>query len=194
MELLYTIMQNFEKITEPIKGYELKALEVGYKGFEGTFRFNFENGSSFTFYTHAIGAGGYNIQIYHFRYLTHFTNVVLADGTSLSNPSLHNVIDNFSVKSEKGKESGSLDFVNKAQSVDELMDAIYDHLMLSRDIYGIRDVRRHPKSVSYVTGTADAPQNKLMFFGKRMGGVGLTELPKAKEYAILSLRELTNFK
>jgi hypothetical protein len=79
-KLLSTIIDNLISLTKPIKSITRKDLSVGYKGFEGTYRFDFKDGSHFNFVTHSIGAGGYNIQIYHFRYLTKFEDITLANG------------------------------------------------------------------------------------------------------------------
>jgi hypothetical protein len=44
-----------------------------------------------------IGAGGYNIQKYHYRYLTDFSNVKLADGSN-GGTNYYEIAKNFSVK------------------------------------------------------------------------------------------------
>jgi len=82
--MLYSIVSNFRKITAPIEKIEQLRLYVGEKGFEGAYKFTFKNGSSFVFQTQSISAGGYNIQKYHFRYLTHFTDIILSDGKKAS--------------------------------------------------------------------------------------------------------------
>jgi len=97
LKFLLSVFGNFEKINIPIKNYKLIQLEVGAKGFQGLILFNFENGSKFTFKTEAIGAGGYNIQKYHFRYLSDFTDVILSDGKKLTNPPLWEILQKFSV-------------------------------------------------------------------------------------------------
>jgi len=107
VELLLTIMEKFEKITEPIAKYKLLDIKSGYAGFEGSFEFKFKNGSSFIFETQAIVAGGYNIQIEHLRYISHFKNATLSDGKKLSDPHLTKVVENFSVQEPK-KEKGKL--------------------------------------------------------------------------------------
>jgi hypothetical protein len=77
---LFAVADNFVKVTLPIKKITQKHLEVGVKGFEGAYLFEFSNGGSFIFKTEAIGAGGYNIQKYHFRYLSNFTDVKMPSG------------------------------------------------------------------------------------------------------------------
>jgi hypothetical protein len=80
-KIIFTIMDNFKNITLPIKSVERIYIQVGYKGFEGAYKFTFENGSSFILKTQGIGAGGYNIQVYHFRYLSNIEAITLPDGT-----------------------------------------------------------------------------------------------------------------
>lgn len=80
-KIIFSIIDNFSQITLPIKSIERLYLAVGYKGFEGSYKFTFEDNSSFVFNTQGIGAGGYNIQIYHYRYLINFTNITLPDGS-----------------------------------------------------------------------------------------------------------------
>lgn len=94
-QLIYTIIQKFQKITLPIKKYEMIELKKGPKGFEGEFYFEFINGSHFIFKTQGIGAGGYNIQVFHYRYISDFTDVVLADE---SKGNRFDFISNFSAK------------------------------------------------------------------------------------------------
>lgn len=98
-KMILTIMSNFDRITLPITSISKIKLFVNNGMFDGTFRFNFENGSSFIFHFRSIGAGGVNIQQYHFRYISDFSNVILADG-SKGGTSLYEIIRNFSKKSE----------------------------------------------------------------------------------------------
>ena len=95
--ILLAIMKNFANINMPIASIERLRIEVGYLGFDGSYRFNFENGSSFVMNFQGIGAGGYNIQTYHFRFLTNFSDVKLADG-SIGGTNYYNIADNFSIK------------------------------------------------------------------------------------------------
>jgi hypothetical protein len=91
------IINNFYKVTKPIKSFEKISIVRGVKGFEGIYRFHFEDGSYFDFKAEAIGAGGYNIQVYHFRYITDFINITLANGTKIKG-GLYTINDNFSAK------------------------------------------------------------------------------------------------
>jgi len=63
-------------------------------GSYGNYRFNFKNGSYFDFQTQGVGAGGYNIQVFHYRYLSHFTNATLSSGEKITG--LSNILKNFS--------------------------------------------------------------------------------------------------
>jgi hypothetical protein len=95
--IIIAIMRNFQSINMPIKSIERLTIEVGKKGFEGSYKFTFENGSSFIMNFQGVGAGGYNIQSYHFRYLTNFSNVKLADG-SKGGTNYYEIVDKFSTK------------------------------------------------------------------------------------------------
>lgn len=95
--IIIAIMQNFQSINIPIKSIEKLKIEVGYKGFEGSYKFTFENGSSFVMNFQGVGAGGYNIQRYHFRFLTNFSDVKLADG-SKGGTNYYQIVNNFSTK------------------------------------------------------------------------------------------------
>jgi hypothetical protein len=97
MAIIIAIMRNFQSINMPIQFIERLTIEVGKKGFEGSYKFTFENGSSFVMNFQGIGAGGYNIQSYHFRYLTKFSDVKLADG-SKGGTNYYDITDNFSTK------------------------------------------------------------------------------------------------
>ncbi len=95
--IIISIIKNFEKITLPISSFEKLKIKVGYKGFEGSYKINFENGSSFVINFESIGAGGYNIQRYHFRFLTKFSDVKLSDGSD-GKTSYYEIVSNFSKK------------------------------------------------------------------------------------------------
>ena len=98
-KMILTIMANFDRITLAITSITMTNLVVSNGMFDGTFRFEFENGSSFYFHFRSVGAGGHTIQQYHFRYISDFANVILADGTK-GGTSLYEIIRNFSKKSE----------------------------------------------------------------------------------------------
>jgi len=95
--IILAIIINFTSINMPIQSVERLKIKVGYKGFEGSYKFTFENGSSFIMNFQGIGAGGYNIQRYHFRFLTTFSDVILADG-SVGGNNYYKIVDNFSTK------------------------------------------------------------------------------------------------
>ena len=97
ISIILAIMRNFQSINLPIQSIQQLSIELGLKGFEGSYKFNFENGSSFVMNFQGIGAGGYNIQSYHFRYLTKFSDVILADG-SKGGTNYYDITDNFSTK------------------------------------------------------------------------------------------------
>jgi transposase-like protein len=101
VKFVEAVLVNFKRITLKMVGFKVLKLSAGYKGFEGEYKFNFINGSSFDFLTQAIGAGGYNIQRYHFRYLSSFNNIVLSDGTKVPN-SYYEILTHFSEKMEAG--------------------------------------------------------------------------------------------
>jgi hypothetical protein len=95
--IILAIINNFTGINMPIQSVERLSIKVGYKGFEGSYKFTFENGSSFVMNFQGVGAGGYNIQRYHFRFLTTFSDVILADG-SVGGNNYYKIVDNFSTK------------------------------------------------------------------------------------------------
>jgi len=97
ISIILAIMRNFQNINMPIQSIEQIEIKVGFKGFEGSYKFTFENGSSFVMNFQGIGAGGFNIQRYHFRFLTNFSDVILADG-SKGGTSYYQITDNFSTK------------------------------------------------------------------------------------------------
>jgi hypothetical protein len=90
------IIKNFSRVSKPISSFEKIYIEVGAKGFEGVYRFNFEDGSHFDFKAEAIPAGGYNIQAFHYRYITNFENITLADGSKVKG--YYSIVENFSSK------------------------------------------------------------------------------------------------
>jgi hypothetical protein len=79
--IVKAMIMTFSYIKLPLKSIERINIQLGKKGFEGAYRFNFEDGSSFVLNTQGIGAGGYNIQVYHYRYITDKSDITLPDGT-----------------------------------------------------------------------------------------------------------------
>jgi hypothetical protein len=64
----------------PLKSFERIYIRRGAKGFEGAYKMIFEDGSSLVVNTTGIGAGGYNIQRFHYRYITTITDMTLPNG------------------------------------------------------------------------------------------------------------------
>lgn len=138
-QMIQAIIDNFQKITLPITGFTLIRLEEGRKGFEGVIDFAFNNGSSFRFNTEAIGAGGYNIQIYHFRYLHKFTSIKLADGTVTHNEPLSYIIKHFSDAEVSAQVFNPYNTTKNATTLEEIAVPLYKFL---KDFgYQIKNVR-----------------------------------------------------
>lgn len=72
IKLLEAIYRDFNSVTSPIKSFDFVDLEVDSQGFQGEFKITFKNGAVVIYDTTSIGAGGYNIQRFHYRYLTGF--------------------------------------------------------------------------------------------------------------------------
>jgi hypothetical protein len=96
-KMILAFMSNFDRITMPIISIIMLDLSLKNGAFAGDFRFTFENGSSFNFIFRSVKAGGFNIQVLHYRYISDFAEVKLADGTS-GGTSLYQIISNFSKK------------------------------------------------------------------------------------------------
>lgn len=67
--LIVDMLKSFEKYTEPTDKLVKIQPRSGSKGIEIWATVE-RDGQEYAYYTEAIGAGGYNIQSYHFRYLT----------------------------------------------------------------------------------------------------------------------------
>ena len=137
-KFIQSILNSFSKITMPIERFEKNQLHIGPKGFEGWYMFYFKNGSHFLYRTEAISAGGYNIQIFHFRYLTHFDMAKLADGTIIQNPSLGQIIQHFSDAEASEAIFNPYNKVNDATTVEHLSEAIYSYLKTKPEYSNIR--------------------------------------------------------
>ena len=137
-KFIQSILNSFSKITMPIERFEKNQLHIGPKGFEGWYMFYFKNGSHFLYRTEAISAGGYNIQIFHFRYLTHFDMAKLADGTIIQNPSLGQIIQHFSDAQASEAIFNPYNKVSDATTVEHLSEAIYAYLKTKHEYSNIR--------------------------------------------------------
>ena len=67
--LIVDMLKSFEKYTEPTDLLDTIQASRANKGIAITATI-IRDGEKYSYYTEAIGAGGYNIQSYHFRYLT----------------------------------------------------------------------------------------------------------------------------
>ena len=72
LSLISDMLKSFEKYTEPTDKLIKIQATGGSKGIEITATIERE-GVEYSYYTEAIGAGGYNIQSFHYRYLTKTT-------------------------------------------------------------------------------------------------------------------------
>ena len=85
IKFVSAVIRNFERITLPIASFKQLKVVKKHGLFESEYRFDFINGSHFTFGVKAIGAGGYNIQVYHLRILEQFSDVYTSEGQKVQN-------------------------------------------------------------------------------------------------------------
>jgi hypothetical protein len=106
-KIIFSIINNFDRITVPIAEIERLGIKAGNKGFEGQYKFIFENGCSFIFETQSIPAGGYNIQAFHYRFLSNFVDVKSPTGEKIPTNEFYKYFnsENYS-KLENSKEQG----------------------------------------------------------------------------------------
>lgn len=183
VNMIYSIIDNFQKITMPIESIEQVSLDVGAKGFEGTYKFKFNNRSSFVFKTEAIGAGGYNIQRYHFRYLTHFTDIILSDGTKVSNRT--SIVEHFSDKEVSEKMFNPYFVVKKAETIEQIIDVFYNYF---KSNYKYSNVRKSAsKTDATVSYKINNTQRTKYFFLKRSDSL---EENKKRAYSLLKELEV----
>lgn len=69
LSLIVDMLKSFEKYTEPTDKLVKIQPRSGSKGIE-IWAIISRDGQEYDYYTEAIGAGGYNIQSFHFRYIT----------------------------------------------------------------------------------------------------------------------------
>lgn len=69
LQLISDMLKSFEKYTDPTDSLVTIRANKGRKGIEILATIE-RNGDNYEYYTEAIGAGGYNIQSFHYRYLT----------------------------------------------------------------------------------------------------------------------------
>jgi hypothetical protein len=72
LNLIFDMLKSFEKYTEPTDKLITIKANSGRKGIEINATIERE-GAQYPYYTEAIGAGGFNIQSFHYRYLTKTT-------------------------------------------------------------------------------------------------------------------------
>ena len=150
--LFSSIIYNFTKISEPIKNIgKLNISTSAGEYIRGEFRFEFENGSSFDYDARAITAGGYNIQRYHFRYITDFVNIVLVDGTKLTNASLYQIVENFSTKEQLNISTNPYEAVRTATDTQQIIDRFHEYIKTHRNINGqyVEKIRKDKYGVSF---------------------------------------------
>lgn len=125
--LIASLTNNFSGITKSICKIETVNISKGVKGFQGLFSFEFNDGSSFLFETKGIPAGGYNIQEFHYRYISDFVKAFTADGQTYMNPSLSKINELFA-DTIKAVERDPYKRVQQEETAEEIRDIVYDKL------------------------------------------------------------------
>jgi hypothetical protein len=110
-KIIFSIINNFDRITVPIAEIERLGIKAGNKGFEGQYKFMFENGCSFIFETQSIPAGGYNIQAFHYRFLSNFIDVKSSTGEKIPNNQFYQYFnaENYSKLEKEFDQGGNID-------------------------------------------------------------------------------------
>jgi hypothetical protein len=182
--LIQSIASNFKYITMPISDIKQLALKVGAKGFEASYKFNFENGSHFIYNTEAIGAGGYNIQCFHYRYINNFTDVTVADGSTVSNRT--NIANHFSAKTTPAEKYAEvIADINEATTTSDVMQVVYNYLQ-NGGLFGITNPRLLPKAIGYKKNGI----SKGIYFESPTSTKELMPVADAKAKAILLINNL----
>jgi len=190
-ELVHSILDSFEKITQPITGYDVEYLGMARTGtdFNGIIQFNFANGSHFTLNSRAISAGGYNIQCYHFRYISDYMDVTLADGSKVKNPSLPQIIEHFSDKQASQELFNPFLAVQRAENLDQIIEPLYTFAKTKGALSNVRmNKGKEDVSLSFKTDPWNNANKNRMF----KHGIYLkrdSPIDKNKEKAVLFLTE-----
>jgi hypothetical protein len=142
--LVTSITENFTKISKPIEKIDKLDVSLGAKGFQGEFRFHFKDGGQFDFRTQAIGAGGENIQVFHYRYITDFLRARTADGKEIGNPSLTTILLNFADADELKANTDPFERLKNATTNEQVRDIVYDELKKKSYKY-TRAIKRQSK-------------------------------------------------
>jgi hypothetical protein len=123
-KIIFSIINNFDRITVPIAEIERLGIKAGNKGFEGQYKFIFENGCSFIFETQSIPAGGYNIQAFHYRFLSNFIDIKSSTGEKIPTNQFYKYFnaENYS-KLENSKEQ---EFKQKTESRIQLLKRLVE--------------------------------------------------------------------
>ena len=79
-KIVATIISSISFVKIPFKSVVSKEVKIGVKGFEGVYEINFTDGSKFDLVTQGIEAGGYNIQSFHYRYISKIEKMILPNG------------------------------------------------------------------------------------------------------------------
>ncbi len=139
-KIIFSIINNFDRITVPISEIKRLSIKAGNKGFEGQYKFMFENGCSFVFETQSIPAGGYNIQAFHYRFLSNFVDVKSPTGERIPNNEFYKYFnaENYSKLEKEFDQGGNVDSIEKANiKIDQLPNGkLFDD---AKNIQGIFD-------------------------------------------------------
>jgi hypothetical protein len=139
-KIIFSIINNFDRITVPIAEIERLGIKAGNKGFEGQYKFMFENGCSFIFETQSIPAGGYNIQSFHYRFLSNFVDVQSSTGEKIPNNQFYQYFnaENYSKLEKEFNQGGNISNIEKANiKIDQLPNGkLFDD---AKNIEGVFD-------------------------------------------------------
>ena len=111
-KIVTTIISAISFVKIPFKSVVSKEVKIGAKGFEGVYEINFTDGSKFDLVTQGIEAGGYNIQSFHYRYISKIEKMILPNGKETKDDSHFKVYKEIKTKFVDGGGVGKINYAD----------------------------------------------------------------------------------
>jgi len=162
-KLVSTILELLIKISKKINKIDVLNFDIGEKGYEAFMKFIFDNGASFTIRTEAIGAGGYNIQQFHYRYITDYVNVTLPNGENIKAISKYDIVKHFS---DKNASTYLKENIDDYDNTDELANDFYA-LVNSGYFQGVHSVTLRDLKEKYTISYTKNGIKKVIYLYKK---------------------------
>jgi len=157
-KIVTTIISAISFVKIPFKSVVTKEVKIGAKGFEGVYEINFTDGSKFDLVTQGIEAGGYNIQSFHYRYISKIEKMILPNGEETKDYSHFRVYKEIKTFADGGQvidpNQQQVIYIDENGNLMEQDKSFVDKIK-DRSKQGLNFIKEHPELLLKEGGAID---------------------------------------